>query len=242
MKRTLLAGVLLAVALTATTSTASASTTFTCDGTFTGGTYDRVSVPSNGTCTLIDATVTGSVTVKSKAYFEADSTDVGGTIYGLLAQTVFVHDGSVLGGGISTVGTTQVLAFDSSVTGGSIRVLLTSPANGQVNVCGMTVSRDVSVLFSGTDILIGDPLTLDCAGNNVGGDVNVVANHVTIELVVRGNTIADDLTVSFNRGPADKFVESNTGGDELECKHNAAPFTAAANVGWNAQEGQCSGP
>jgi hypothetical protein len=237
----LLAGALTTLALMATASTAGAST-FTCNGTFTGGTYDSVSVPSNGSCTLIDATVAGSVTVKPKAYFEADSTDVGGRIYGLLAQTVYIHDGSILGGGISTVGTAQVLAFDSSVTDGSIRVLLTSPSGGQVNVCGMTVSQDVTVLFSGTDILIGDPLAVDCAGNNVGRDIDVVANHVTIELVVRGNTVGDDLHVNFNRGPAGKFVESNIGGDELDCRHNSLPFSAAANVGWNELEGQCAGP
>ncbi len=46
---------------------------------------------------------------------------------------------------------------------------------------------DVEVTDSGIDILVGDPKTVDCAGNTVSkGDVEVNHNRADVEFVVRG--------------------------------------------------------
>jgi hypothetical protein len=246
MKKAFCAFAVCAFAVLSMAATASAngggghSSSQTCNGTFTGVTINaNVVVPDYGACTLIDSTVNGSVTVKKKAYFEAGNTHISGGIFALFSQTVYLHDGSS-SGSITAWLTRQVFLFDSSSK--SINVIGTPASDGQVNVCGMGVTGDVNILFSGSDILVGDPLTVGCAGNNVSDDVNVSANYVQVELVIRGNTVGDDMWVLYNRGPAAKNVEANVGGDKLVCKGNSSPFVAAANVGWNAKYGQCSGP
>ncbi len=213
----------------------------TCNGTFTGATFSNgITVPNNGTCVLISSTVTGSVSVNKNSYFEASGSSISGSITGFLSQTIYVHDGTS-SKSINAYLTRQLFAFDSTITsGGSLNVVGSPISNGQVNACGMNVQNgNINVFFSGSDILLGDPLTVDCAGNTVNGDVNVSANYVQVELVIRGNTITDDLTEDFNKGPAAKSVESNSGGDKISCKGNSSPFTAAANTGWSHHSGQC---
>lgn len=239
MKRALLAVAVVAMLAMAPTASASGGTT-TCNGTFTGATFNNISVPTDGTCILIASDVNGSVFVGKRAYFEASATTIDGSVTGLFAGTIFLHDGTSVGGSVTGFLTQQIYLFDSSAN--NVTVIGSPTADGIVNLCGNNVNRDVTVVFSGTDILIGDPLTIDCGGNTIGDDLYVVANKVEVELIVRGNTIGDDATVSYNKGPADKAVEGNIGGDRLSCKGNTSPFTAALNVGWNSKSGQCSGP
>ena len=240
MKRALIAVAVLA--MLAIAPTASASSTTSCNDTFVGETFDNVTVPTDGTCTLIASTVNGSVLVGKRAYFEASATNISGYTTGLFAQTVFIHDGSNLGRSLTGFITRQVLMFDSTIQNGSLSAIATPFSDGQVNLCGNNISGDLNVIFSGTDILVGDPLTVDCLGNTVGDDLNISSNKTDSELVVRGNTVGDDATVSHNRGISDKAVEGNIGGDRLSCKGNSSPFTASLNVGWNSKSGQCSGP
>jgi hypothetical protein len=111
-------------------------------------------------------------------------------------------------------------------------------------VCGITVQGGIEVEDSGRDILVGDPLADDCAGNVVKrGDVVIEDNDTDVELVVRGNTIKrGDLKVRHNTGSADKFVQDNVGGDDLSCKGNTANFTVSGNTGWDKRLGQCAAP
>jgi hypothetical protein len=202
-------------------------------------------VPYKGACTLIASQVNGNVTVKKNAYFEANATNITGNLTSLFSQTAFIHDGTTVGQGVNAFLTTQVFLFDSTVGNRSVNVLGTPASkNGEVNVCGMNVQNgNINVLFSGTDILVGDPLTVGCAGNRAN-NATIDANFTDVELVVRGNTIKHELEVSFNRGPAAKSVDGNTGTgsrSEIDCKRNQQPFSATANVFAN-KEGQCSGP
>jgi hypothetical protein len=112
-----------------------------------------------------------------------------------------------------------------------------------VQICGTAVQRgDVEVKKSGTDILIGDPLTAGCPGNSVErGSVEVKENFTDVELVIRGNSIPrGNLEVIGNTGPSDKFVQSNTGGRKLRCIGNTPRFFGSPNPGWQRYEGQCS--
>jgi hypothetical protein len=243
MKRALCAFAAVAVATLSMAGTASASTA-NCDGTFTGATFGNVVVPDNGVCILNASTVNGSVTVKRNAYFEANATNITGSVTSLFSQTVFTHDGTTVGRGVNALLTTEVFLFDSTVSDRSVNVIATPASKpGVVNICGVDVSNgDINVLFSGTDILVGDPLTVGCAGNKAD-NATIAANFVDVELVVRGNTIERELEVSHNRGPARKFVEANVGtgtSSEIECRGNSSPFTAAANV-FVRKEGQCAG-
>jgi hypothetical protein len=247
MKKARRAFALVAVAALSMASTAGAnsSSSTNCNGTFTGATFGSITVPDNGVCILIASQVNGNVTVKKKAYFESNATNITGSVKSLFSQTVFIHDASTVGQGVNAFLTNQVFLFDSTVSNRSVNVLGT-PAwnNGTVNLCGANVQNgNISVLFSGTDIIVGDPLTVGCAGNKAN-NATIAANFTDVELVVRGNTIKNELGVSYNKGPAAKFVEANVGtsaSSEIECKRNSSPFTATANV-FVDKEGQCSGP
>jgi hypothetical protein len=211
-----------------------------CNGTATGKTIKGdLTVPAGKSCQLVDSTVRGDVKVRSGGYFQATNTTVRGDVTGKRAQTIFIGGGSTVKGNVEADRTSQVFLFASTV-GNSIEV---SRADDRVYVCGTKVQEDISVAKSGRDILIGDPLTVDCAGNLVKrGNIAVEDNFTDVELVIRGNTIGQggDLQVHRNRGPSDKFVQDNVGGDVFSCRGNDAPFTVSGNTGWRKRFGQCS--
>ncbi len=237
-----LAGVALTALLVLSSPAAASSTT--CNSTLTGVTIpDDLVVPEDASCTIVDSTVVDDVRVGRNAFFTATNSDIGDDVEAKNAQGILLELGSTVGDDIRTSRTVQVFLFDSSA-GGDIEVRKSASQEqpAQVNICGMTVGDDILVKDSANDILVGDPLAVGCAGNTVGGDIEVERNFVDVELIVRGNTVADDLEVNHNRGPAEKNVENNTGGDELECWGNEEPFNASGNTGWNETEGQCEIP
>jgi hypothetical protein len=210
-----------------------------CDGTATGLTIKGdLNVPSGASCQLINSTVRGDVKVRTGSYFEAQNTTIRGDVKARKSQTVFIQGGSTVKGNVDAERTSQVFLFASTVAG-NIEV---TRADDKVNVCGITVQGGIEVTRSGRDILIGDPLTEDCAGNVVKrGSIEVEDNWTDVELVIRGNTInRGDLVVKRNAGPSDKFVQGNKGGDDLVCRDNEAPFTASGNTSWD-KFGQCRG-
>lgn len=215
---------------------------FKCNGTFTGITVRHLTVKPDDSCTLIRSTVTGDVSVRTNAYFEANNTSIGGDVEGKSALTVFIRDGSSVGGDVETKRTPQLFVFTSTVTG-DIEAKNAISDSGHVQVCGVNVLEgDILVKKVGGDVLVGDPLAADCPGNTVDhGSVWIERNVTDDELVVRGNNIPEgSLDVSDNTGPSDKFVQTNTGGKRLTCNDNAAPFVGSPNTGWAFTQGQCS--
>jgi hypothetical protein len=233
---------LLAVVVTAVLAVASpaaARDKFTCNGVFTGTTYDDVVVPRDGQCTLLSATVKGNVKAPEGAYFQATGTAIGGSVQADGAQTIFVDTGSKVSGGIRANRTAQVFVFNARVAG-NIDVKRSSAT---VQVCGTTVTKgDISVQRSSRDILIGDPDAVDCAGNLVKrGDLELVNNSADVLFVVRGNKITKgDLEVIGNTGPVQKIVEDNVGGEVLRCTRNRGSLTVRANSRWDRKKGQCA--
>jgi hypothetical protein len=214
--------------------------TFRCNGSYTGATIKSdVEVPRDGSCTLVNSTVKGGVEVEKNAYFQATGTSIREDVVGDAAQTVFIDTGSTVGGDIVTDKTAQVFAFNSTING-SIGVFR---ATDTVDICGNTVKGEgIGVVRSGRDILIGDPLTVGCAGNTVTrGSVLIAENDTDVELVVRGNAVPKgSMYVLDNAGPSGKFVQGNTGGKTLRCTGNRAPFVGAPIPGWQQYQGQCS--
>ena len=223
------------VAMTALASPAGAAT-FECNEVVTGGSFDSVTVPRDGACTLIDSTVAGNVTVKRNAYFEASNTDIGGKVRAEDSLALFINSESTVGRYVYADDTPEVYVFNAEIAHG----INVDDATAVVQICGNLVSNgEIRVTDSGTDILVGEPVA-DCGGNTVpNGDIELERNFTDIEFVVRGNTVGDDLEVFKNKGPVEKVVRENTGGDDLECYGNEAPFTAAENTGWDDKRGQC---
>jgi hypothetical protein len=237
MRKLLLVVVLAATGLLATAAPAVADD-FECNGVFAGATFDNVVVPENGACTLVGSTVRGNVKVLTNAYFEANATRVIGNVEGDRALTIFVHEGSQVGGNVQGDKTAQVFLFDSDVAGNA-EAKESIEDFGAAQVCGMSIGGNVEVQKMGTDVLVGDPLALDCAGNTVEGNIKVEENFTDVELTIRGNTVRGNLEVFKNEGPSDKAVQSNTGGEKLTCKENSPPFVGSPNPGFQEYEGQC---
>ncbi len=213
--------------------------TFRCNGTHTGVTIPRdVVVPANKGCILVNSTVKGDVEVQANAYLQATRTSIRGSVLGNKAQTVFIDTGSSVGGSVGTDRTAQVFVFDATVNG-SIAV---ARSTDEVYVCGTTVrGMGIGVVGSGPDILVGDPLAVDCAGNTVTrGSVAIMQNRTDSELVVRGNSIPNgNLFVVDNTGSSAKVVQRNTG-RKISCTGNKGPFVGAPNPGWQSYTGQCT--
>jgi hypothetical protein len=209
----------------------------TCTGLVTSVSVRDVNVPAGASCTLVDSIVRNDVKVRQDSYFQATNTDIGGGIWSRDSQTVFVEAGSGVGDAIQTRNTAQVFVFGSFV-GDEIDV---SGASDVTNICGNRVRWDIEVTNSQQDILVGDPLAVDCAGNRVlKGDIEVERNNTDVELVVAGNRIVrGDLEVNRNQGTSDKRVSDNRGGDTIVCRDNASPFTAANNTDFDDTRGQC---
>jgi hypothetical protein len=196
-------------------------------------------VPAGAVCLLTRVTVRGDVTVRAGGFLQATHTTVRGDARGRRAQTLFFDAGSKVYGNLVADRTAQVFLFESRVEG---RIDVRQ-ASGKVNVCGNTVRGDIHVSKrSGPDILVGDPLAIDCPGNVVKrGDIVLEDNATDVELIVRGNTLGHgDLEVRRNGGPSAKFVENNNGKGRLVCVGNAASFTASGNTGWARLLGQCA--
>jgi hypothetical protein len=211
-----------------------------CNGRLSGATIKSdLVVPQNAACTLTKSIIKGNVTVRKNAYLQVVESSIRRDVKANGAQTVFIDTGSTLAGKLETDKTAQVFVFNSTINGG----IGISGATDKVNVCGNTVKGEgITVLRSGRDILVGDPLTVDCGGNKVvAGNVLIGQNDTDVELVVRGNVISKgSLFVLSNIGSAAKFVQSNTGKKTLRCTGNSATFTGAPNPSWQQYQGQCS--
>ena len=227
-----------AVGLTATSAVAS-TTPIRCTGTRTGVVWNRdVVVPAGKPCTLYNSVVNGGVSVQTGSYFQATNTSISNAVVGYQSQTVFIDTGSSVGGRISTDLTAQVYVYNATING-SIGV---KRANSAVQVCGTTVKGPAfTVSNSHRDILIGDPQTTGCPGNNVpNGSITIVGNSTNVELVVSGNSVsAGNLVVENNTGTSGKYVQSNSGGNTLKCAGNASPFVGGPNGTWVTKTGQC---
>jgi hypothetical protein len=211
-----------------------------CNGVYTGVTIkDDVIVPKNGSCTLTNSTVKGDVEVSRNAYFQSTNTSIREDVEADDALSIFIDSGSAIGGDITADHTAQVFVFNSTVNGG----ISVDRSTDTVNLCGNTVKGiGIGVVRSGRDILVGDPLTVDCAGNTVTrGSVLIANNKTDVELVVRGNTLGrGSMYVLGNSGSSDKFVQNNTGGRLLWCGYNSSPFVGSPNPGFQRYLGQCS--
>ena len=106
-----------------------------------------------------------------------------------------------------------------------------------MQVCDTRGGGNLKVQQSGRDVLVGDPLTVDCAGNRVGGNIAIEDNVTDVELIVRGNVAGGNVRVFDNEGPSVKAVQDNSGGGTLECTRNAAPFVGSPNGSFAIRRG-----
>jgi hypothetical protein len=217
-------------------STSVGATTNQCTGTVTGGTKFSFTVPKGAACTLVGTRVAGSIDVKEGGYLQLTRATVAGNITAKGAQTVFIDSGTQIAGSLSADSTAQVFVFGTSMSG-NIDVDRASEA---VQLCGLSLSGNVKIERSGQDILVGDPQAVDCPGNTIRGNLDVIDNRTDNELIVKGNNVIGNVKIARNTGPSVKVVQANRGPGILDCTANAAPFTGTPNPGWTWRRGQCA--
>jgi hypothetical protein len=214
-----------------------AATPSSCKTTLTGTKLGGIVVPAGKSCTIKRSTITGNVTVMKGAYFEADATQIHGTVTGLAAQTIFVKAGSRVDGSVIGKGTRQVLIYSSTIGQGISARGLSSSAQ----VCGATIKRGNLTISGGhQEVLIGDRAA-HCAGNTLdAGSATVKSNRTSVFFGVISNRVRrGNLIVARNTGPSKKLVRHNVGGAHLSCSKNAKPFTGTPNGKWKHKAGQC---
>jgi hypothetical protein len=204
-----------------------------CAGTMAAATVRNVTVPSGGSCTLLNSNVTGRVSAGAGAYLQATGTSIAGDIVGNDAQTLFVERGSRVNGSIQASRVAQVFLFSSRVR----KNVEVDHATDQIFICGSTIERgSIKVIRSARDILIGGSRSDECGGNTVRrGDMAVLWNTTDVQLVVKGNRFPKgNLLVAGNTGPSQKLVQGNSGGRRIACRANAGSFRGVQNRRWKS--------
>jgi hypothetical protein len=203
-------------ALAATPASAAIATK--CEGELPFGSYDRVVVPRNTTCSVSGATVAGNLTVRRGATLN------GGTV--------------TIGGSLIAKGATNVRLFEFRVEGdvrieggGGNLVIQSSTVRGVVDVSG--VNGFIAIINNESPGALGRMRVR----NNVLQPLDPTS---TVGLNISSNQVATDATVSGNRGSVAKNVQGNTVGGTLSCIRNEPPFDGRFNTA-AVFKGQCEG-
>lgn len=184
-----------------------------CTGTLTG-TFDNVTVPVGGTCTLLNSTVQGNVKALENARLFMSDTRVRGNVEGDKAAIVQVSGGTV-DGNIQIKDGASPGELGAAVTGGTI------VTGGDIQIEKMNTAR----------VLVTDARVLK-------GNIQIVENWTSGGLEILRNHVAGNLQVFKNRGGGNKVVSGNTVSQDLQCKENSAPFTGGPNAAGETED-QC---
>ena len=187
-----------------------------CDGTFSGSFTGDINISDGQNCTLVNGNITGNIQQHG----------------GSLTLTGTTVDGSVNVHGHSAFSSSALSTIlgDLIVNGEGDNTVV-NPSSNQV--CGTIVAGNLHVLGYAIALQIGSNDDTICAGNLVGGDLNVNGNKAPISVL--NNVVAGDFHATGNRGTTAIFSDIVTG--SLQCQANAS-LTGGGN---NAQQklGQC---
>jgi hypothetical protein len=179
-------------------------------------------------------------------------TTVNGDHFGPLTVTTptCLNAGTRIFGDVTISGSGSLTAQHAEVFGS-----LTARGGTGLQLCGSTVHGSTAASGMGTSpanpatIMIGGGGDEPCAGNVLGGPVNLTGNVGPLEL--GGNTIQDSVTVTNNTAPGSPLppveqsieIEANTISGNLACSGNVPPPTndGRPNTVHGLTSGQCTG-
>ena len=188
----------------------------------------------------------GSLTISNSALTNGgvtgNLTQNGGTV--VLSNNSFVTGNLQTNGGNLTVSNSSV-GNDLQISGassfsigpgasiaGNLQIQ-SLPTSGGVNqVCGASVTHNLTFQNSGTALLIGS--AGGCAGNSVGGDFTVQSN--TAATTIDYNTIGGNLTDQNNTAATQVFTNAVT--KTLQCNGNSS-ISGGGNTA-SSKQGQCA--
>jgi hypothetical protein len=195
------------------TSNASGLNGKNCNGTYTGTYSGNLTVSSGQSCTFTNGGITGNLTQTGGTVVLENSSFVKGSLQmsggGLSISNSGVSGNlEVTGGGTFSIGPTASI-------GGNLQIQNLPASAGTNQVCGASVQGNLEIQNSGTATLIGSP---GCAGNVVGGNLQVQSNTATT--AIYNNTIAGDLSAQSNTALTQ--IYSNTVKGNLSDQSNTA--------------------
>ncbi len=185
-----------------------------CNGVYSGTFNGDVNISAGQNCMFINGTITGNVSAN------------GGNL---------VLSEDLIGGNVQINGGGTFFVAPFTTIHGNLQVQ-NLPSGTAVNqICGATVSGDLQFQNNGTSVLIGAAPPSSCAGNVVGGNLEVQNNTGSISIF--GNTVTGNLQDQNNTGSTQ--VLSNAVKQHLQCQNNSS-ITGGMNTAQQKQ-GQCIG-
>lgn len=203
------------------------SSSTTCNGTYSGIFKGNLTISAGQNCVFVSGGPTGNVT-NNGGTLALSNSSVGGNVVenkGSLSLMTSKVSGNVqIAGGTFTIN-------PGTVIGGNLQVQGLSSGVGQNQVCGTVVHGDLVVQQNGTAVVVGTP---SCAGNSVGGNLEVQSNSGTTAM--GGNTVSGNLQDNSNKGATQVF--NNTIHGTLQCQQNST-ITGGGNTA-KSKQGQCA--
>ena len=223
MYKALIVALALAGALLIGVGSAQTAADLSCNGAFTGMTYNNVVVPENGNCTLDHTRVLGNVTVKKNArlLFEALTGD------------------STVHGNVSANACQEV---NLETPGGSFRVVV----GGDLTIVGCTSGFDGARGTQGMSpptMTIGGNVKCDDNVDECAFDYNAVGKNLDCSgnfgCTLQSDAVGGDVTVKNNDGAGGSLFNDAIGGD-LKCAGNTPPaFATNTTVAGNRSGEAC---
>jgi hypothetical protein len=108
-------------------------------------------------------------------------------------QSVCLAPGTKVSGGIAVAPGGELFARGAEINGG---VDAANPA--AISICGTTITGGLSVSNAQDPVLLGEPASGDCPGNDIKGSVTLTSNGNGTDF--SGNTVSEDVTATGNTG------------------------------------------
>jgi len=203
-----------------------------CNGTFGGAFTGDVVISTGQSCTFINATITGNVHQN------------GGAL--VLTAMQVSGDVHIRGESMFSIGSLTVIGSDLIIRGnggdddegededGDRRTSNMPNSTPPNQICGTIVQRNLDVRKNKTAVQIGSDSDSSCAGNLIGGDLEVEQNLASIAIF--DSSVVGNLEVEDNTGQIAIFDNIISG--NLRCEDNSA-ITGAGNEA-KRKQGQCS--
>jgi hypothetical protein len=222
---------------------------FECNGTFAGGTFDNVVVPSGATCILKGATVEGNISVKPTGALGLEGGIVGGNVESDTARSIYIDCGLPLPGpqfGCRSIGVPPMI--DGNVL---IKKTFERPIFDNW-ICSAKIGGELHLEENEEPFIVGDaeptlstaPGSMWCAPGEafrleVGGNVKAIKNSHRLD--ISDVSVGQNLQIFDNidtAGGGGTYVYSNLVGQDLQCDKNA-PIQGGGNTAEN-KDGQCA--
>jgi YVTN family beta-propeller protein len=175
-----------------------------CNGIYKGTFNGNLTVSAGQDCIFLNGRIGGNVNVVG-GNFALNGSSVGGNL-------------TVNGGGTYTLG-------PAATVGGNLQIQNIPAGSASNSVCGATVYGNMILKSDGTAVQIGSAAPLFCAGNTIGGSLEVVDNSSSA--LMFDNSVGGNMSVLDNTGPVD--VVSNTVGGNLLCQGNTDLIMGSGN-------------